>query len=85
MVCGVHGGDVLAFHRQRYRLGFVEAAKQLGPGGAAMSETAREAARRLARSMLEKGYRPEALHEYTDRYGSPLYHRAPPQTSRYRR
>src|SRR5690242_12491398 len=27
MVCGTHGGDVLAFHMQRYGLGFVEAAK----------------------------------------------------------
>ena len=30
MVCGTHGGDVLAFHMQRYGLGFVEAAKALG-------------------------------------------------------
>jgi hypothetical protein len=30
MVCQAHGGDVLAFHRQRYGLGFVAAAKQLG-------------------------------------------------------
>jgi DNA primase len=30
MACGVKGGDVLAFHRRRYNLGFVEAAKALG-------------------------------------------------------
>ena len=30
MVCGARGGDVLAFHMQRHRLGFIEAAKQLG-------------------------------------------------------
>lgn len=30
MVCGVKGGDVLAFHMQRYGLRFHEAAKQLG-------------------------------------------------------
>jgi len=29
MVCGAHGGDVLAFHRQRYGLRFIEAAKSL--------------------------------------------------------
>jgi len=28
--CGVHGGDILAFHMQRYGLGFISAAKQLG-------------------------------------------------------
>jgi DNA primase len=33
MVCGAHGGDVLAFHRQLYGLGFIEAAKQLGAWG----------------------------------------------------
>jgi len=30
MGCGIKGGDILAFHMQRYNLGFVEAAKQLG-------------------------------------------------------
>lgn len=30
MVCGAHGGDVLAFHMHRYGLGFVQAAKELG-------------------------------------------------------
>lgn len=30
MACGVHGGDVLAFHMKRYGLGFIEAAKSLG-------------------------------------------------------
>lgn len=30
MVCGAHGSDVLAFHMQRYKLGFVEAARALG-------------------------------------------------------
>lgn len=40
-----------------------------------MTETPREAARRLAKSMLAKGYRPEALHEYTDCNGQSLYYR----------
>lgn len=30
MVCGAHGGDVLAFHMQRHDLPFIEAAKALG-------------------------------------------------------
>lgn len=30
MVCGAHGGDVLAFHRRLHNLSFVEAAKALG-------------------------------------------------------
>ena len=30
MACGARGGDVLAFHRLRHGLGFVEAAKALG-------------------------------------------------------
>jgi len=30
MACGVHGGDVLAFHMRKYRLPFVRAVKQLG-------------------------------------------------------
>lgn len=30
MACGVYGGDVLAFHMQRYGLGFIDAAKELG-------------------------------------------------------
>lgn len=30
MVCGAHGGDVLAFHRLKTGLGFVAAAKALG-------------------------------------------------------
>jgi len=30
MACGARGGDILAFHMQRYGLGFVAAAKQLG-------------------------------------------------------
>jgi DNA primase len=30
MVCGAHGGDVLAFHMQRYKLNFVTAARALG-------------------------------------------------------
>ncbi|MDP1637903.1 MAG: CHC2 zinc finger domain-containing protein [Candidatus Nitrotoga sp.] len=36
MVCGAHGGDVLAFHQQRHGLSFKHAAQQLGAwvGGA---------------------------------------------------
>ena len=30
MVCGAHGGDVLAFHQQRHGLNFKQAAQQLG-------------------------------------------------------
>lgn len=30
MVCGARGGDVLAFHQQRYGLSFKQAAQQLG-------------------------------------------------------
>lgn len=30
MVCGTHGGDVLAFHMQRHGLRFIEAVKALG-------------------------------------------------------
>lgn len=30
MVCGTHGGDVLAFHMQRYGLRFIDAARALG-------------------------------------------------------
>lgn len=30
MVCGAHGGDVLAFHMRRHGLRFIEAAKALG-------------------------------------------------------
>ena len=30
MVCGAHGGDVLAFHMQRHGLSFKQAAQQLG-------------------------------------------------------
>jgi len=33
--CGAHGGDVLSFHMQRYGLGFIAAAKQLGAWRAA--------------------------------------------------
>jgi DNA primase len=33
MACGVHGGDVLAFHMQRYGLPFVQAARALGAWG----------------------------------------------------
>lgn len=30
MVCGVHGGDVLSFHMQLYKLNFMSAARALG-------------------------------------------------------
>lgn len=30
MACGAHGGDILAFHMQRYALSFIEAARELG-------------------------------------------------------
>lgn len=34
MACGAHGGDVLAFHRQRHGLGFKDAAMALNAWGA---------------------------------------------------
>ena len=40
-----------------------------------MTETAREAARRLSRGMIGKGYKPKALHEYTDPDGKVIYYR----------
>lgn len=40
-----------------------------------IEETAKEGTRRLAGFMLAKGYKPEALHEYTDGNGFPLYFR----------
>jgi DNA primase len=33
MVCGIYGRDVLAFHMQRYGVGFTGAAKALGAWG----------------------------------------------------
>lgn len=30
MACGVHGGDVLSFHMQRYGLNFIDATRELG-------------------------------------------------------
>ncbi len=35
MSCGIKGGDILSFHMQRYGLGFIAAAKQLGAWRAA--------------------------------------------------
>lgn len=40
-----------------------------------MSETPKEAARRFAAAMIAKGYKPEALHEYTDATRNALYWR----------
>lgn len=40
-----------------------------------MAETPQEAARRLAAGAIEKGYKPQALHVYTDRAGAALYWR----------
>lgn len=34
MACGVHGGDVLAFHMQLHKLNFISAARALGAWGA---------------------------------------------------
>ena len=41
----------------------------------AAHETPREAARRLSTAMLAKGYKPMALHVYTDPAGEPIYWR----------
>ncbi|TFH07701.1 MAG: DUF3987 domain-containing protein [Nitrosomonadales bacterium] len=38
-------------------------------------ETAKEAARRLSAPILDKGFKPVALHAYTDAGGSPAYYR----------
>lgn len=38
-------------------------------------ETPKEAARRLAKSVVARGFRPEALHTYTDSTGQPIYWR----------
>lgn len=35
MACGAKGGDVIDFHRQRYSMGFKEAAQALGAWGGA--------------------------------------------------
>lgn len=40
-----------------------------------MIETAKEAARRLSGPMLDKGFKPVALHPYTDTAGEPIYYR----------
>lgn len=40
-----------------------------------MIESAKEAAKRLAGPMLDKGFKPVALHTYTDAKGEPLYWR----------
>ncbi|MFN8696746.1 MAG: AAA family ATPase [Burkholderiales bacterium] len=40
-----------------------------------MSETPKQAASRLAGSALARGFKPEALHCYTDEHGAPLYWR----------
>ncbi len=40
-----------------------------------MTETAKEAAKRLAGPILAKGFMPVALHTYTDKEGKPLYWR----------
>ncbi len=38
-------------------------------------ETPKDAARRLAASAIRKGYKPQALHEYADQTGAPIYWR----------
>lgn len=40
-----------------------------------MIEEARQAARKIAAPMLDKGFKPVALHTYTDEQGAPLYWR----------
>lgn len=40
-----------------------------------MSEIPKDAARRLASTAISQGYKPQALHEYTDRDGKPLHWR----------
>lgn len=81
--CGAKGGDVLAFHRLRYSLGFVKAATDLGAWQIAAPSKrsvrkftpAQMAAQRFAAPILKAGYKSEALHEYRDADGRPLYWR----------
>jgi hypothetical protein len=87
--CGEKGGDVLDFHKLRYSLGFVEAVNDLGAwesetsvirrSGPLAPETqgdpVKQAARRLATPILNKGYLPQALHVYRDSQGTPLYYK----------
>ncbi len=40
-----------------------------------MAETPHEAARRLSAHMIRQGYKPEALHTYTDSQGNAIYYR----------
>ena len=40
-----------------------------------MTETLQQAARRLAAGAIREGFKPQALHEYTDRDGKPLHWR----------
>src|SRR5688572_11584561 len=40
-----------------------------------MSETPKDAAKRLAAPILNKGFKPQALHTYRDAQGNPLYWR----------
>jgi hypothetical protein len=82
--CGVKGGDVLEFHRFRYGMRFVEAAKDLGAwedgSGQQCStkprtETAKLGARRLAVGQIRNGFTPEGLHAYRDASGRELYYK----------
>jgi DNA primase len=53
--CGVKGGDVVAFIRLRYKLSFVEAAKELGAWhGQATPEQTETLCRRLAEQECER-------------------------------
>ena len=40
-----------------------------------MTETLQQAARRLAAGAIREGFKPQALHEYSDRDGKPLHWR----------
>ena len=75
---GAKGGDVLDFHRRRYSMSSVSAAKDLGAleesvAPARRPENAKEPAKRLAKPTLDEGLNPAALHVYRDAYGRELY------------
>ena len=70
--CGEKGGDIVAFHQQRHHLTFCRSGQLLWRMGVrrCQNETPQIAARRLAQTVIAKGYKPEALHAYHDQEGS---------------
>ena len=71
--CGEKGG-IVKLHCCVLAWAFAMPCETLG--GASMSETPREAARRLFGSKIALGYMPVALHTYVNADGQEIYHRA---------